>query len=199
MTHSITPPKLATLMLSFFASEPDFPQIEGDLGEEFHNCLLASGPQVARRSYWREALRNMWALAKRSSTIQVLAMAALSVFVFPLIVPPFFHWLDTFYFVSQVAGLQLFLLAIFEMTISVVLSVLLSRVLSGRERMLRMTFTGFYLLINMSIYLVFGWPDLLNIRPLYFVLNLINWALVVIAFWMGSVWVNRRRLRRLAG
>ena len=198
MTDATKPPRLAAQLLSFFAAEPDFPQIEGDLDEEFHNWLLAYGPAVARRSYWREALRSMWALTKRSSTIQVLALAALSVLVFPLAVPPFFHWLDTFYDVVLVAELQLLLLALFEAMIALLLGGLLSRFLSGHERMLRLSFTGFYLMTNIGLYIWIGWPRVSDIRLLYLGMNLINWSLIIIAFWMGSVWSSRRRLRRAA-
>ena len=198
MTDHTMPPKLATLLLRFFAGEPDFPQIEGDLDEEFHSLLTESGPAVARCSYWREARRNIWALGKRSSTLQVLALAALSVFVFPFALPPFFHWLDNFYVVVQVVALQAFLVALFAGTIALLLGGLISSLLSGHERMLRLSFTGFYLLMNMCLYLSTSGPRVLDIRLLYLGVNLINWSLIIIAFWMGSVWSSRRRLRRAA-
>src|SRR5262249_24575591 len=113
MTDFIAPPKLATLLLSLFASEPDFPQIEGDLSEEFHNHLLESGPDVARHSYWREAFRNMWALAKRSSTIKVLAQAALSICISVFSVGPFSHWLNTLDLGGSAIALTLLLLSLF--------------------------------------------------------------------------------------
>jgi hypothetical protein len=199
MTDSIKPPKLATQLLSLFAGEPDFPQIEGDLNEEFHNRLVASGPNLARRSYWREAIHNMWALTKRPRTIRVLALTASSVFVFPLTVPPFFQWLDQFSFVSRVPALHLLLLAIFEATIAILLGILMSRLVRGCERILRAAFTGFFLLFNICIYLLTAGPGALDIRPLYFSLNVANWSLILVAFWIGIVWMRRSRLRRLAG
>ncbi len=195
MTNSITPPKLATLLLSLFASEPDFPQIEGDLSEEFHNCLLTSGPKVARRSYRREAFRTMWALAKRSSTIQVLAVALLSICISIFSVGPFSHWLTTLDFRGSAFALTLFLIFLFNTTMALALGLLMSRFLRGRENMLRMAFTGFYLLYFICGYGITRGPLVID---MYFTLNVVNLSLVLIAFWMGSVWISWRRLRRLA-
>lgn len=195
MTNSIMPPKLATLLLNLFASEPDFPQIEGDLSEEFHNHLLASGPNVARRSYRREAFRNMWALAKRSSTIRVIVVAALSICILIFSGGPFSRWLITLDLGGSAFAITLLLLYLFNTTIALVLGILMSRFLRGRERMLRVAFTGFYLLYFICSYVIVG-PFVLN---RYFTLNVINWSVVFSAFWMGSVWISRRRLRQLAG
>jgi hypothetical protein len=181
--------------MSLFASEQDFPQIEGDLSEEFHNCLLASGPDVARRSYWREAFRNMWALAKRFSTIKVLAVAAFSISISVFSVGPFSHWLITLDLGRSGFALTLVLLYLFNTTIALVLGILMSRFLRGRERMLRLAFTGFYLLYFICGYVIMG----RLVLDMYLTLNLVNWSLILIAFWLGSVWISQHRLRRLAG
>jgi hypothetical protein len=198
MTDSATPPRLATVLLRLFAGEPDFPQIEGDLNEEFHNQLVASGPKVAQRSYRREALRNVWALAKRPSAMRVLALALGSVFVFPLSVDRVFHWLDTFSLVSQAPALQVILLALYEITVAVLLGVLTSRLLRGSERILRAAFTGFYLLFNICIYSLIAGPKVFDIQPLYFGLNVANWSLILVAFWIGSIRISQPALRRQA-
>ena len=194
MTDSIRPPKLATLLLSAFASEPDFPQIEGDLSEEFHNLLLASGPKRARRWYWREAFRNLWALSKRPRTIQVLAAAAFSVLVYKFTAGQFFQWLRTeLYLAPRVPGLLLFLMAVFETAIALVLGVLMSRLLGGRERMLRLAFAGCFALFLMRNYLVVSLP--FDSRLL---LMSVSSSFIFIAFWMGSVWITRHRIQRRA-
>ncbi len=194
MTKSITPPKLATLLLRLFAGEPDFPQIEGDLSEEFHKHLLASGPDVARRSYRREAFRNMWALAKRPSTVGVVAAAALSIGVWVVSVESFSHWLTNLDFSGSAFALNLSFIYLFNATIALMLGVSASRFLREREQMLRVTFTGFYLLYVLCGYLIMG-PLVIN---RYFALSIINWSLALGAFWIGSAWITRRRLRRLA-
>ena len=194
MTDSITPPKLPTLLLSLFAGEPDFPQIEGDLSEEFHKHLLASGPDVARRAYRREAFRNAWVLAKRPGTAGVFAVAALSIFVSVFSAGSFSHWLTTLDFAGPAFALTLSLIYLFNTTIALVLGVSTSRFLRGREQTLRAAFTGFYLLFVVCGYVIMG-PLVIN---RYFTLSVINWSLVLGAFWVGSAWMSRRRLRRRA-
>lgn len=196
MTDSITPPRLATFLLRLFASEPDFPQIEGDLSEEFHQLLSKYGPNIARRSYWREAFRNIWALAKRSSTIEVISAAALSVFVSVFSVEPFSRALGLLDLTGSTTALTLLLLYLFNGIIAMALGVLMSRLLRCRERLLQLAVTGLYLLYIMCGYIMMGPPMVLN---RYFVFNLVNWTLVLSAFWTASEWIKRRRLRRLAG
>jgi hypothetical protein len=195
MSYCATPPKFATLLLRLFSGEPDFPEIEGDLNEEFHNQLVASGPNVAHRSYRREALRNVWALAKRPRAIRVLGVTLSSVFVFPLTVPPFFEWLDTFSLVSRAPAFQVILLALFEITVAVLLGALTSRLVRGAERVLRAAFTGFYLLFNISIYLLTSEPAVIEARLLYFSLNVVNWSLILAAFWIASIRISQAGLR----
>ena len=59
------PPRGAVNLLKFFATEPDFDTVIGDLSEEFQQQLSAFGQAGARRWYSREALRNGTAFAKR--------------------------------------------------------------------------------------------------------------------------------------
>jgi hypothetical protein len=193
MNDSISAPKLATLLLSLFASEPDFPQIEGDLREEFHNRLVASGPTLARRWYWREVRRNLWALLKRPRAIQVFAVAALSVLVFKFSVGPFFQWLQVqLYSAPRVPGLRLVLMAVFETAIALLLGMLMSRFVKARERMLRVAFTALFLLFLIRNYLLIAHFDT------RILLSSVSSALVLIAFWMGSLWISRRGFRRQA-
>jgi hypothetical protein len=192
MTHSIRPPKLATLLLRLFASEPDFPQIEGDLSEEFHRRLLATNPRAARRLYWRDTFRNLWALAKRLSMIQVLGVAALCVGVSIFTSRLLGDWL-IFYIKPPTLALILLLFNLFKTAIVLILGILMSLLLRGRERLLRLAFTGFCLL-----YLMILGGHLLPKEPFLWGLNIIDWSLVVTCFWMGSAWMSRRRARRRA-
>jgi hypothetical protein len=63
MSEIQAPPAVAMGMLCFFAARPDFPAIIGDLKEEFHQRMLRSGVKEARRWFWHETFRNVWALA----------------------------------------------------------------------------------------------------------------------------------------
>ena len=200
MNDSTKPPKLATLLLRLFATELDLPQIEGDLSEEFHNRLRVSGANDARGWYWREAFRNSWALVRRPSTIQVLVMAALSVFVVGFSAGRFFQWLDIgLRGAPRVPGLRLLLLALFETAIALALGVVVGWLLAGRERTLRLAFTGLFLLFLVRNLLMFPWPRALDLELLLFTLNLVSSALIVFAFWIGTTWINRRGLRRVGG
>jgi hypothetical protein len=65
MSELLKPPAFPSAILSFFASQPDFPAVAGDISEEFHQRSQSSGPRAAKRWYWREALRNAFALTWR--------------------------------------------------------------------------------------------------------------------------------------
>ena len=61
----VTPPRGAVGILNFFASEPDFANVVGDLSEEFQQRASAHGHLAAKRWYWREAFRNAMVLGQR--------------------------------------------------------------------------------------------------------------------------------------
>jgi hypothetical protein len=65
MSELLKPPAVPSAILNFFASQPDFPAVAGDISEEFHQRIQSSGPRAAKRWYWREALRNAFALTWR--------------------------------------------------------------------------------------------------------------------------------------
>jgi hypothetical protein len=79
MEH-VGPPRGAMDLLRFFASEPDFDTVLGDLSEEFQRQISAFGQATARRWYWRETVRNARAFAKREllrTPVTVLLIAVL--------------------------------------------------------------------------------------------------------------------------
>jgi hypothetical protein len=65
MSELLKPPAIPTAILNFFARQPDFPAVAGDICEEFHQRVQTSGVNAARRWYWREAFRNALALTRR--------------------------------------------------------------------------------------------------------------------------------------
>jgi hypothetical protein len=197
MTDSIKPPGFATLLLSIFASEPDFPEIAGDLSEEFHYRLLTSNQQTARRLYWRDTFRNLWALTKRPSTIQVFAVAALCVCISVFSPRLFINQLNRFYSGIPDFVFMMLLLYLFNTTIALLSGGLMSYFIRGRELMLRLAFAAFYLLYVVSIS---GYAFAIRyfVMDKYFTLNIANWFLTIIAFWIGSLWMGKRRLRQRA-
>ena len=65
MSELLKPPAVPVAILNFFASQPDFPAVAGDISEEFHQRAQNSGANAAKRWYWREAFRNALALTWR--------------------------------------------------------------------------------------------------------------------------------------
>jgi hypothetical protein len=90
MPDRVQQPRLATVLLSLFSTEPDFPEIEGYLSEEFHDRVNTAGPTAAQRWYLREALRNVSTLTLRQfarSPVQTLAISIACLLALNL--PPF--------------------------------------------------------------------------------------------------------------
>ena len=65
MSDLLKPPAVPVAILNFFASQPDFPAVAGDISEEFHQRAQSSGADAAKRWFWREAFRNALALTWR--------------------------------------------------------------------------------------------------------------------------------------
>src|SRR5262245_21643886 len=138
MPDQSKPPRGALLLLSIYRSKPDFPQIEGDLNEEFHQVLLASGTRAAHRWYWREALRNIWAFTKRPGSILLFGLGAFCVVTFRFI-PPMLMSLTRNRLSLMPRGL---LLVLFQVTCGLALGVLASFMVRGGKRILRLSFAG---------------------------------------------------------
>jgi hypothetical protein len=65
MPEPLKLPTIPLVMLNFFASQPDFPALVGDISEEFHQRAQSAGAKAAKRWYRREAFRNAFALTWR--------------------------------------------------------------------------------------------------------------------------------------
>ena len=72
------PPRAPLAILSFFANQPDFPAVAGDLSEEYQQRVRASGAAAAKRWYWRETFRNAWALTLREVARTPVLTAAMA-------------------------------------------------------------------------------------------------------------------------
>jgi hypothetical protein len=191
MFDSDRPPRLANLLLRPFSGEPDFPQIEGDMREEFHNRIQTSGVQTANSWYRREALRNVWALSRRPRVIQVFLMAVLAVLVYRFTVPLSARWLSpALHAAPRIPGLQFSLVFTFAAVVSLSMGALMTRGVRGRERMLRLSFSGLFTLFIIGRGWMIGYYDI------RFLLYPITSALILVAFWIGSLWVSRDGLRR---
>jgi hypothetical protein len=198
MPESINPPQTAALLLSIFASEPDFPQIEGDLREEFHRHMRMNGPGAARRWYWRETFRNVLVFIKRPRILQALAVAALCIVVPRIAYRPYLTWLSAeLREAPRVPGLLFFLLFLFGVCFKLALGILAGHILRGRERILISAFTVFYFLFNVErLFIIWHilWDDQtpLHLKPV----GLILFWCPFIAFWIATRWSARRNGQR---
>jgi hypothetical protein len=74
-------PRGAVNLLKFFASEPDFETVIGDLSEGFQKQASAFGQADARRWYWRETLRNAAVFASRELRRTPFTVVVVTVFI----------------------------------------------------------------------------------------------------------------------
>lgn len=150
MPESAKPPFFGTFILSLFSAEPDFPEIEGDLSEEFHDRVRSAGSTSARRWYLREAFRNVSALTLRQFTrspIRTLAAMSIACLVV-LNLPPFLVLFEIHH--RRFPNLEwstwnVFCVAYFSL-MPLLLGVLSSRLLPDRTFALAITLTGLHLL-----------------------------------------------------
>lgn len=199
MLDLLRPPEAASFLLRLFAGEPDFPQVEGDLREEFNQVALQSGPNTARQWYWNEALRNMRAFITRRGSINVLGAAAFGIALFSLLAPLYFRWLRyELTSVPRMRGLGFFLMTLSEMAFWLVSGLVLGRVLTGRGPMLRLVFTGFYLLRVTFFILTSGIYTWWLKEPIQIGRGLVGLIGVITSFWIGSAWSERHDRKRFS-
>jgi hypothetical protein len=198
-------PKWILVLLWAFKSEPCYPQIEGDLEEEFHQRMSEYGIAAARTWYYREVCRNTWSLTWRWATLQAIILPALCLlFLFcarELYSPPVGVALKLLKWVfpisntasSTVLNSASFLLRLpFSGLAGVTLGIICSLILRGHERMLRLALSGYVLgLIVLSPFIDgrwVHWPGAILVLT-FPLLNLIWFSL---SFSIGSMWIERR-------
>lgn len=198
MLETLKPPRGASLMLRLFACEPDFPQVEGDLREEFNQVALQSGPNSAEQWYWHQALRNMRVFVTRRGSINVLGATTFCIALFSLLAPLYSRWLR-YELISapRIRGLGFLLMTLSEMAFWLVSGLVLGRILTRRGPLLRLVFTGSYLLrVTFFIFTsgIYTWWLREPVQIARF-----NFALlgIVASFWIGSCW-SQRHERRLS-
>jgi hypothetical protein len=203
MPEITAPPRWILFLLWPFQGEPCYPQIEGDLSEEFQQRELEYGMAAARRWYCREVCRTLWSLTWRWVTIPVIILPLLCIALNYLLMRgligsiyrahlPSSNWpilwiLFASLLNSSIAGLFL--------------GMICSRVLSGHERMVRLVFGAYYLgllLIAypfMSITILSPAPTMTAIGYLLIYLRPIC---TLICVWIGSIWIEHRHRRQSA-
>jgi hypothetical protein len=217
MPEITAPPKWILFLLWPFKGESCYPQIEGDLSEEFQQRASKHGIAGARRWYRREVCRNFGSLTWRWVTIAAILL--------PLLCIAFKSVLDIFLFFSLTIVMwlpthdhmtQLLILSLLSTGIKgLAFGMICSAPLRGHERMIRVVFTACYLgfwviwginhshaltafrLANPESWIPFllGFP-----QPVIFIAPSFIEPIWILAFiWLGSTWIERRNSRQNTG
>lgn len=204
----VAPPRGALNLLKFFASEPDFTSVIGDLSEEFQQQVSTLGHEAARRWYWRESIRNASAFGKRELLRAPITVLAVTLLVFLLLLTANFFgsrllvdvqwaWIPPrFWHLYPVAVLM----NLIDLALLLGAGGALSHFFRVRELSLVVTFitattcAHTYTLYVLSRYFAMGRPtgglSLLQVS----LLILLGWALTTIAYSVGCLWIRWRRL-----
>jgi hypothetical protein len=197
----LKPPAIPLAILNFFASQPDFAAVAGDISEEFHQRVQKSGANAAKRWYWREVFRNALALTWREllRTPVRTTLVALSCFfavnIVTHIVTNVLWRHGLMYGPSPWSMLTIDLMAL------LVMGLVGGRLLPGREWALALTFTACSITYTAGfIFLVWGLRGyLLALSSLHSALHLsaLQLAAIVLwslagqgAFWLGCLWIR---------
>jgi hypothetical protein len=211
MPEITAPPKWIMFLLWPFRGETCYPQVEGDLSEEFQHRVSKSGIAGARRWYHREVCRNLLSLTWRWATIAAVVSPLICDAIRGTVNPPFMRMLSTLWQHPQ-PKTYFILLIIFVLSKAIpglASGIVCSSLLRGHGRMIRLSFTGYYLglwafwvIQNLDVY-TRGNP-LVNPEcfiPLLGQSRVVGfgqlepvWILAFIFY--GSIWLERRRSRQ---
>lgn len=185
MSELLKPPAVAAAILNFFASQPDFPAVAGDISEEFHQRAQSSGAKAAKRWYWREAFRNALALTWRElmRTPVRTALMAFGCFLDVNIVTNFLWRLGLMHGPRPWGVLTIQLMTLLAMGLAG------GKLLPGREWALALTFT---LLSACWDALGIFFPAGRHLAPPLRVFVTVSLWIVLHqgAFWLGCLWIR---------
>jgi hypothetical protein len=189
MSDLLKPPAVPVAILNFFASQPGFSAVAGDISEEFHQRTQSSGADAAKRWYWREAFRNAWALTARelSRTPVRTTLMALSCFfavsIVTNIVMNYLWRLGLMYGPHPWGVLTIQLLTLLATGLAG------GKVLPGREWALALAFTAFSICLAGGLRWYSPVPRVHFSAPqLEFVI--VGNVLCQGAFWLGCLWIR---------
>jgi hypothetical protein len=191
MPEITAPPKWILWLLWPFRGELCYPQIEGDLSEEFHQREAEHGMFSARQWYCREVCRNLASMIWRWITVPVILVPLICV-----VLGDFLGHLWPWHGVGFIA-----LIVVNSLPMAGILGlsfgIICSRVLSGHERLVRLAFGAFQLV---SLIMALVTAQVLGPSPAMktFLLGLIYLKPICtfVFFWIGSSWIERRQHHR---
>jgi hypothetical protein len=200
MSELLTPPAVPLAILNFFSNQPDFLALEGDISEEFHQRAQTTGAKAANRWYFREVLRNAWALTARelfrspalTTLVAFGCLEAVDAFIALYAFMRYFPLPTLEIFYAQRHRLESF---VFIFIASLAIGWISGRLLRGREWALALT----YSLISTLFVLYWLWQRLSTLP-----MSLTEWflaesALRQIAFGIGTLWIRKSSSVALRG
>jgi hypothetical protein len=202
MSNNLKPPAVPSHMLNFFAAQPDFPALAGDMSEEFHQRAQTLGPQSANRWFWREAFRNTWALTVREvarTPVRTMIIALLSILAVNAVTDVYVGiTLYRFPFWSPqdlpLHPLWTAVLRLLQVVVPLAVGWIAARSLRGREWALALTYT--FISACMALFAVWYFFSLAkqlfpaSLREIAIIGNVSR----QVFFWMGCLW-TRHSLR----
>jgi hypothetical protein len=215
MPEIAAPPKWIFFLLWPFKGESCYPQIEGDLSEEFQYRVSKDGMTAARRWYRREVCRNLWSLTWRWETIAVIVLPLICValgvtFLHParLILRPLVPLHSLLQPPSTPMYIIMYIMIILlQSTIipGLAFPVVCSALLRGHDRMIRLVFTVYCLGLsaiwgmNHSDILISELRSRIGVLSPVIVFGLLGPVYILPFIWMGSIWIERRHSRQTNG
>jgi len=184
MSELLKPPTVPSAILNFFASQPDFPAVAGDISEEFHQRIQSSGPRAAKRWYWREAIRNAFALTWRElsrtpvRTTSIAFGCYLAVTLVPVLLTPAFN-------------MRWIVMVALNFTALLAMGWIGAKLLPGREWALALTFAVMTVCLTLPAMwyaFTFAFKQAVPVRFLAAMIG--AQALRQVFFWLGSLWVR---------
>jgi hypothetical protein len=195
------PPGVPQAILNFFAHQPDYPAIAGDMSEEFHQRAQQLGPRAARRWFWGEVIRNAWALTARelmrtplrTTIIAIGCWVAVNLItdLYGAIIFYLFQFHSPLELVADLVAdpTQRGIVLALQFFAPLVIGGIGARLLPGREWALALTYTLVFscLFAAAEIWYVYAGAGIVLTRELLETAIIGN-ALRQVAFWMGCLW-----------
>jgi hypothetical protein len=193
--------------MKFFASEPDFDAVIGDLSEGFQRQVSAVGRAAARSWYWKEAFRNARAFGKREllrTPFLVLAVTALVFAAFywigllgeQLLVNIQWAWIPPrFWRLYQVSMMTI----VFPASLLVGAGASSARLVKSRELSLSVAFATLVFLLDLDRLCVLLRHTAVGSIPgnLRLAQVALSWVLGATVYSAGCFWMRWRRLAHL--
>jgi len=195
MSELLKPPAVPAAILNFFASQPDFAAVAGDISEELHQRAQISGAKAAKCWYWREAFRNALALTWRelARTPLQTTLVACSCLLGVTVIVGLYSFLRYYPFPSDALDIlarQRYVLVALNSLACLVMGGIGGWLLRGREWALALTFT----LVSLCLAIPWVWHlysagNVILPAPIWEIIILGN-ILRLGAFGLGTLWIR---------